>query len=116
MLHCPRAAARSLAALNAEVEAQKLIESVLDASDDDAWAPKLVGIYGRLTAGDQMARIAKAEAWLRRHQKDASILIDLGRMCFRKRLWGKAQTYLDASLAVEAVSYTHLTLPTSDLG
>ena len=104
------AAARSLAALNAEVEAQKLIETVLDASDDDAWAPKLVSIYGRLAAGDQMVRIAKAEAWLRRHPKDASILLALGRMCFRKRLWGKAQTYLDASLAVEVTQEAHLEL------
>ena len=104
------AAARSLAALNAEVEAQKLIETVLDASDDDAWAPKLVSIYGRLAAGDQMSRIAKAEAWLRRHPKDASILLALGRMCFRKRLWGKAQTYLDASLAVEVTQEAHLEL------
>ena len=80
------------------------------AGDLDAWAPKLVSIYGRLAGGDQMARIAKAEAWLRRHPKDASILLALGRMCFRKRLWGKAQTYLDASLAVEVTQEAHLEL------
>lgn len=104
------AAARALAAQGADAEAQKLIEAVLDGGDDDAWAPELVGLYGRLAGGDQMARIAKAEAWLRQHPEDARILIALGRMCFRKRLWGKAQTYLDASLAVEVTQEAHLEL------
>ena len=104
------AAAKALAALGAEAEAQKLIEAVLDGSNDDAWAPELVNIYGRLAGGDQMARIAKAEAWLRRHPEQASILIALGRMCFRKRLWGKAQTFLDASLALEVTQEAHLEL------
>jgi HemY protein len=31
-------------------------------------------------------------------------------MCFRKRLWGKAQSYLEASLAVEASQEAHLEL------
>lgn len=104
------AAAKALAALGAEAEAQKLIEAVLDGSDDDAWAPELVSIYGRLAGGDQMARIARAEAWLRRHPEDARILIALGRMCFRKRLWGKAQTFFEASLAVEVTQEAHLEL------
>ena len=104
------AAAKALAALGAEAEAQKLIEAILDSNDDDPWAPELVSIYGRLAGGDPMARIAKAEAWLRRHPEDARILIALGRMCFRKRLWGKAQTFLDASLAVEVTQEAHLEL------
>lgn len=104
------AAARALAAQGADAEAQKLIEAVLDGGDDDAWVPELVGLYGRLAGGDQMARIAKAEAWLRQHPEDARILTALGRMCFRKRLWGKAQTYLDASLAVEVTQEAHLEL------
>ena len=104
------AAARALAALGAEAEAQTLIEAVLDAADDAAWVPELVTIYGRLAGGDQLARVAKAEAWLGRHPEDARILVALGRMCFRKRLWGKAQTYLDASLAVEVTQEAHLEL------
>ncbi|PKO87355.1 MAG: heme biosynthesis protein HemY [Betaproteobacteria bacterium HGW-Betaproteobacteria-10] len=104
------AAAKALAAVGAESEAQKLIEAVLDASDNETWAPALVSIYGRLAGGDLKARIAKAEAWLRRHPEDARILIALGRMCFRKKLWGKAQTYLEASLAVEATQEAHLEL------
>jgi HemY protein len=105
-----RAAAKTLAAQGAYTEAQQLIEKVLDGRSDEAWQPELVSIYGRLAGGDLNGRIAKAEAWLRRHPEDAQILLALGRMCVRKKLWGKAQSYLDAALAVEATPEAHLEL------
>jgi len=104
------AAARALNALGANGEAQKLIESALDATGDDAWQPELLVIYGRLSDGELPARIAKAEAWLRRHPDDALLLMALGRMCQRQRLWGKAQSYLEASLSVEVTQEAHLEL------
>jgi HemY protein len=104
------AAARALVALGAEAEAQKLIESVLDAAKNEEWQPELVAIYGRLTNSEQTARIAKAEGWLRQHPDDARLLKALGRMCIRQRLWGKAQSYLEASLSVEPSQQGHLEL------
>ncbi len=104
------AAARALVGQGAEAEAQKLIETVLDAIKDDDWQPDLVAIYGRLTNSEQTARIAKAEAWLRRHPDDARLLKALGRMCLRQRLWGKAQSYLEASLSVAPSQQAHLEL------
>lgn len=104
------AAARGLNALGANGEAQKLIESALDAAGNDAWQPELLAIYGRLSDGELTARIAKAEAWLRRHPDDALLLMALGRMCQRQRLWGKAQSYLEASLSVEVTQEAHLEL------
>ncbi len=105
-----RAAAEALLTLEAEGEAQKLIESVLDAAAPDDWQPELVAIYGRLAGAEQMARIAKAEGWLRRHPEDARLLKALGRMCLRQKLWGKAQSYLEASLAVQPSQQAHLEL------
>lgn len=104
------AAARALIAHDAGSEAQKLIETALDAAGDDAWQPDLVALYGRLAGGEQTARIAKAEAWLTRHPDDARLLKALGRMCQRQRLWGKAQSYLEASLSVAATQAAHLEL------
>lgn len=104
------AVARALVGQGAEVEAQKLIESVLDAVDNEEWQPELVAIYGRLTHSEQTARIAKAEGWLRQHPDDARLLKALGRMCIRQRLWGKAQSYLEASLSVEPSQQGHLEL------
>lgn len=104
------AAARALVALGAEAEAQKLIETALESSGKAVWQSELVSIYGRLASGEQTVRIARAEAWLRQHPNDAALLLALGRMCVRQRLWGKAQSYLEASLAVEATQEAHLEL------
>lgn len=104
------AAARALAALNADAEVQKLIEAALADDRDDAWQSELAAIYGRLAGGEQTARIARAEAWLCRYPDDAQLLLALGRMCVRQRLWGKAENYLDASLAVAPAPETHLEL------
>jgi len=104
------AAASALVAQGAVGEAQKLIEAVLDAATNDDWQSEVVAIYGRLTGGDLTARIAKAEGWLRRHPDDARLLDALGRMCLQQRLWGKAQSYFEASLAVEPTQQAHLEL------
>lgn len=104
------AASRALVAQGADGEAQKLIEAMLDATGNDGWQSELLTIYGRLSGGELTARIAKAEAWLRSHPNDARLLDALGRMCLQQRLWGKAQSYLEASLAVEPTQQTHLEL------
>ena len=54
--------------------------------------------------------IARAEEWLRGHPDDAGLLLALGRMCIRQRLWGKAQSYLEASLSVAETQAAHLEL------
>lgn len=104
------AAAKALAALGAEADAQKLIETMLDKADDEHWQPELAAIYGRLSEDGQTARIARAEAWLAKRPNDVLLLIALGRMCFRKKLWGKAQSYLEASLSVKETQEAHLEL------
>lgn len=104
------AAARALVRANESAEAQKLIEAVLDAIPHDEWQRELLAIYGRLDGGDQLLRIARAEAWLRQYPADAWLLKALGRMCMRQRLWGKAQSYLEASLAIVPTQQAHLEL------
>ncbi|PKO87365.1 MAG: heme biosynthesis protein HemY [Betaproteobacteria bacterium HGW-Betaproteobacteria-12] len=104
------AAARALLAIGAAGEAQKLIEAVFDATGHDEWQAELVAIYGRLDDGEQLARIARAEAWLLQYPSDARLLKALGRMCIRQRLWGKAQSYLEASLAIAPTQQAHLEL------
>lgn len=104
------AAVKALAAQGAEAEAQKLIEAALDAGHNATWHSALVVVYGRLGGAHQTARIARAEAWLGQHPDDAGLLMALGRMCIRQRLWGKAQSYLEASLSVEETQEGHLEL------
>ena len=104
------AAAQALVAQGADELAQQLIETRLDAAVREDWQSELAALYGRLTGGDQTARIARADGWLRQHPMDAQLLLALGRMCRRQRLWGKARTYLEASLSVARTAEAHLEL------
>ncbi|SBT06338.1 HemY, N-terminal [Candidatus Propionivibrio aalborgensis] len=89
--------AEALMELGAEDEAQRFIEKQLDKE----WNPRLVDIYGLSQGGDPASRIARADKWLPQHHDDSRLLLALGRMCLAQRLWGKAQSYLEASLSLE---------------
>ena len=102
------AAARALVALGGDAEAGILIETAL--AREDGWQSELAAIYGRLAHEGMLSRIAKAEGWLSAHPDDAVLLLALGRMCLSQRLWGKAQSYLEASLSVQPTHEAHLAL------
>ncbi len=104
------AAGRALADLGATAEAQKLVEQAIDGGSAGEWQSELALLYGSLQGGDQTGRIAKAEHWLRQFPGDAGLLLALGRMCLKQRLWGKAQSYLEASLSVGETREAHLEL------
>jgi HemY protein len=44
------------------------------------------------------------------HSDDATLLYALGVLCERAQLWGKAQTYLEASLALDDTWRTRVAL------
>jgi HemY protein len=64
------------------------------------WSPLLIETYGMLGSDDIEARLRRAESWLDAHPNDAALLLTLGRMCVRLKLWGKANQYLQRSLAL----------------
>jgi HemY protein len=64
------------------------------------WSPLLIETYGTLAGDDVEARLRRAEGWLDAHPNDATLLLTLGRMCVRLKLWGKARQYLQRSLAL----------------
>lgn len=65
------------------------------------WSPRLIETWGLLAGDDLEPRLRRAEAWLDVHPNDAHLLLALGRMCVRLKLWGKARQYLERSLALE---------------
>jgi len=99
------AAAQCYSALGRGADAQRIIEQSLAQS----WNSELVALYGR-TGGDTVRQIELAEMWLQSHPGDAALLLTLGRLCARQDLWGKAQSYLEASLSVEPTYAAHLEL------
>lgn len=104
------AGARALVALEAPEAAQRLIEGALDNESEAGWQPELLALYGRLAGPGLTARIAKAEGWLRQQPRDAALLLALGYMCMNRRLWGKARSYIEASLAIAETRDAHLAL------
>jgi HemY protein len=55
-----------------------------------------------------VAQIEQAEKWLNQHKQDAGLMLALGKLCLHQKLWGKAQSYLDASnsIAPSHAAYT----------
>jgi HemY protein len=101
-----RAAARSFMQLGGEREAA----DILAQSIDREWDSDLVDLYGECRLGESTRQLEQAERWLLSHNHDAVLLRVLGTLCLRQQLWGKAQTYLEASLAVENTWRAHLAL------
>ena len=91
-----RAAAKSFMQLGGEREAA----DILAQSIDREWDSDLVDLYGECRLGDATRQLEQAERWLASHNEDAVLLRVLGTLCQRQQLWGKAQTYYEASLGV----------------
>jgi len=60
------------------------------------WDPVLVRQYGLLESDGAAARLARAERWLEQHPEDPELLLALGRLCLREKLWGKARYYFES--------------------
>jgi HemY protein len=99
-------AARTLAATGGCAEAAVMIEDFLD----ERWDSSVAALYADCEGGDTLARIAHAEKWLRQHPRDEQLLLSLGRLCVRQKLWGKAQSYFEASLAILPTRGAHVEL------
>ena len=99
-------AARHYLALGTNAPAQAIIEQALERD----WNPALVALYGEAAGPDALPQIERAEKWLRLHARDPSLLLALGKLCMRQGLWGKAQSYIEASLALEPTHDGHMTL------
>ncbi|WP_432723290.1 heme biosynthesis protein HemY [Jeongeupia wiesaeckerbachi] len=76
------------------------------------WASELAERYGTLgLEGDALvSQLQQAESWLKQHPNDPQLLLTLGRLCTARALWGKAQTYFEASIAVAPSALAHTEL------
>ena len=98
--------AQCFIALGGCARAHEIIEEALATE----WDAELVALYADCDGGNTVARIERAEGWLKQHPEDAVLLLTLGKLCAQMELWGKAQSYLDASVAVESTWSAHLAL------
>ena len=77
---------------DAEVEMRRTLK--------EDWSEALIDLYGDLPAADPAAHLKRTEAWLKERPDDPALLLAAGRASVRHQLWGKARSYLEASLAI----------------
>src|SRR5437773_1152920 len=100
------AAARAFIGLGDCRKAHRIIEEVLEKD----WDGALALLYGECTDEDAFERLERAERWLSERPGEAELLLTLGRLCVQRELWGKAQSYLEASLATRPTPAAHVAL------
>jgi len=66
------------------------------------WNSQLVAIYGELKLANKDGQLRQIEKWLNQHPEDPVILLAAGRASIRNKLWGKARSYIESSLAIAA--------------
>lgn len=106
------AAARAFIQLGDGAAAHRAIEAALQpqSQSNTRLDEELVLLYAEGSVAGDNTRMENAERWLNVHPRDWALLFVLGRLCEEKALWGKAQSYLEASLSVRATRTAHLAL------
>ncbi|MGD8785005.1 MAG: heme biosynthesis protein HemY, partial [Thioalkalispiraceae bacterium] len=91
---------RCLLSLDAHDDAETVVRETVKRNWDD----QLIYLYGLIESSDPDKQLATAENWLKGNENNSILLLTLGRLCKRNKLWGKAQSYLDASIGIRARS------------
>ena len=74
------------------------------------WQASSIILYSELDVVVDNKQLEMAESWLQDHPHDAYLLLALGNMCISRSLWGKARSYLEASLSTDPMPNTYLKL------
>ena len=85
-------------------------EQLLVKTLENRWDDTLIEVYGRYEAPDPNAQLTRVEAWLDDFGHNQNLLLALGRIAMRARLWGKAQGYLEASIGAKPMPAACLAL------
>lgn len=99
-------AARAFMQIGECRRAHRVIEEALERT----WDGTLALLYGECVDKDALDRLERAEKWLKDRPNEAELLLTLGRLCVQRELWGKAQSYLEASLATRPTQAAHIAL------
>jgi HemY protein len=98
--------ASELVKLHASGEAEQVLRDYLS----NHWIESTVMLYSELDVMASEKQIDIVTQWLQDHQHNEHLLYALGKMCISRNLWGKARSYLEASLSVKPMPVTYLKL------
>jgi len=76
-------------------------EAIEDALKRD-WDASLLRLYGLIGRVHPELALKRAEKWLPKHAGQANLLLTLGRLSLQNQLWGKAKSYLEQSIEIQA--------------
>jgi len=85
-------------------------ELVLRETLKKQWDAQLMRLYGQVKGEDLNLQLRTAEHWLQEHEHNPELLLALGRLCLHNQLWGKARSYLEASLGMDKRPETYCEL------
>lgn len=88
---------KSLLSNQQDQTAKQIIETFLKKQ----WYSPLAALYGQLENTEAMKQLQVAENWYKRHSNDPALLLCLGELCRREKLWGKAKEYLLRSIKLQ---------------
>jgi HemY protein len=104
------AVAKRLIGLGEGERARQVIEEAVERRGAHHWDSTLAALYAKCNTESTLQQIERAESWLHAQPRDAALLATLGTLCMRASLWGKAQSYLEASVALQPTLDAHMTL------
>ncbi|PTN09140.1 heme biosynthesis HemY N-terminal domain-containing protein [Nitrosomonas aestuarii] len=100
------AATRAYISLGDCATAHKIVERNVQTD----WDSELILLYAECLNYHVSRQIECAEVWLKAQPNNADLLLMLGKLCAHCELWGKAQSYLEASVSVEPSATAHFSL------
>ncbi len=68
------------------------------------WDEKVVYLYSQVDVDGVNKQLATVEALAEQHGKNPLLLLTLGKLCLRSKLWGKARIYLESSIGAGATT------------
>ena len=85
---------RALLTLGSEPEAVVLLTRFLK----HQWSDRLVELLGYIDHQDAAAQLLLLENWLKDRPQNVTLMLTLGRLSLRNKLWGKAREYFASAL------------------
>ncbi len=109
---------KTYVSLQVELGAGEKVAPLIVATVQRHWDPELACLYGRIKTDSLANQLSIAEDWLKERPKDPDLLLALARLCLQNRLWGKARSYLEASIGIspKVEAYQELGLLLEQIG
>ncbi len=92
---------RHLVSLSVPDKAIKAINQCLNKHPDEKWDEAILIAFGNIDGSNPSDQLTMAENWLKIKPSNPALLLMLARLSLKAKLWGKARSYLEASIEIQ---------------